>query len=152
MFKECVDCPHNPATCKGHILGNTCTLQCLSGCECPTGQVLDVQNKRCVFLEQCPPIPGHADLPPVPCQLINSYLYTLSMQHECLILTHAACPIPGQVFKSQGVNCPGNPATYENPFPACPYTIEPGCECRTGQVIDEENNRRVFSKQCPPQP
>ena len=28
MFKECVDCSHNPATCKGHILGNSCTLEC----------------------------------------------------------------------------------------------------------------------------
>ena len=54
VFKECVDCPHNPATCNGHIFGNICTLECLSGCECPTGQVLDVKNRRCVFLKQCP--------------------------------------------------------------------------------------------------
>ena len=142
VFKNCVDCPRNPATCKGRV--SECTMDCLPGCECPSEQVLDVQNRRCVFVEQCPLL----------CQLINSYLCTFFflMQHASLILTHAACPIPGQVFKQQGVNCPGNPATCENPFPACPFTIEPGCECRTGQVIDEENNRCVVLRQCPPRP
>ena len=150
VFKpQGVNCPGNPATCENPF--PACPLPIKPGCECPTGQVIDEENNRCVFLKQCLPIPVHADQPPVPCKLINSHLYTLSMQHACLILTHAACPIPGQVFKPQGVNCPGNPATCENPFPACPLPIKPGCECPTGQVIDEENNRCVFLKQCAPQ-
>ena len=148
VFKECVDCPHNPATCKGHILGNACTLQCLSGCECPTGQVLDVKNKRCVFLKQCLPIPGHADLPPVPCQLIRIYILLQCNMHACLILTHAVCPIPSQVYKEQ-VRCPQNPFTCKSPFHGCVKLKQSGCEYPTGKVLDEENNTCVFLKQCP---
>ena len=41
-----------PPTCNnpGPLI---CTLQCVVGCQCPPGTVLDEKNKKCVKPEQC---------------------------------------------------------------------------------------------------
>ena len=45
-----------PLTCKvpGPVI---CTQQCVEGCQCPRGTVLDGENKRCVKPELCPAEP-----------------------------------------------------------------------------------------------
>ena len=42
-----------PPTC-GAIDPVPCTLQCVAGCQCPSGTVLDEENKRCVEHNLCP--------------------------------------------------------------------------------------------------
>ncbi|KAL5505928.1 hypothetical protein EMCRGX_G007474 [Ephydatia muelleri] len=51
VFKRCVNCPRNPFTCDSPF--HPCTRDCLPGCECPFGEVLDLKGGRCVPLEEC---------------------------------------------------------------------------------------------------
>jgi len=49
VYQRCRTCP---ATCSKPDL--VCTLQCVRGCGCPTGQLIDTINKKCVKPKQCP--------------------------------------------------------------------------------------------------
>ena len=51
VFSNCASpCPR---TCESpHPI---CIALCVKGCKCPTGQVVDTINKRCVRPEKCPP-------------------------------------------------------------------------------------------------
>ena len=51
VFKQCVECPRSPFTCADPVHG--CIEICAPGCECPHGQVLDEDAKRCVPLKLC---------------------------------------------------------------------------------------------------
>ncbi|KAL5505913.1 hypothetical protein EMCRGX_G007458 [Ephydatia muelleri] len=52
VYKQCVSCPRNPFTCDSPF--HSCTRDCLPGCECPFGEVLDLKGeRRCVPLEEC---------------------------------------------------------------------------------------------------
>ena len=93
VFKNCVDCPRNPATCKGRV--SECTLDCLPGCECPSEQVLDVQNRRCVFVEQCPLL----------CQLIISYLCTFFFFNATCIFDLNTCSLSNPGPSVQAARC-----------------------------------------------
>ena len=48
-FQQCRTCP---ATCDNPNL--ICTLQCQPGCGCPSGELIDEENNRCVKSEKCP--------------------------------------------------------------------------------------------------
>lgn len=41
-----------PATCNSPI--RFCPLVCVFGCKCPSGQLIDTVNKRCVPADECP--------------------------------------------------------------------------------------------------
>ena len=51
VYKLCMDRPGDPATCaNGFPLP---IKECIHGCECPLGQVLNLTGERCVPPEQC---------------------------------------------------------------------------------------------------
>ena len=50
VYQKCASCP---TTCSNPDL--VCTAVCKPGCGCPTGQVIDKVNKKCVHPKQCPP-------------------------------------------------------------------------------------------------
>ena len=49
VFSECASCPR---TCENPLV--ICSTVCRRGCECPSRQVLDTANRRCVPMEKCP--------------------------------------------------------------------------------------------------
>ena len=51
MYTECgSSCPR---TCDNVNDTIPCTLECWQGCECPSGMVIDVEQRRCVESSQC---------------------------------------------------------------------------------------------------
>ena len=51
VFTECgTACP---PTCADEPGPKICTLQCVVGCQCPAGTVLDEVANRCVTVEKC---------------------------------------------------------------------------------------------------
>ena len=60
MYTECgSSCP---LTCDNFIDTILCTFDCWQGCECPSGMVIDVEQRRCVEPSQCT---TRSELPPV---------------------------------------------------------------------------------------
>ena len=53
VHQRCQSCPE---TCDQRATGEVifCILVCRPGCGCPPGQVIDVENNRCVVEEDCP--------------------------------------------------------------------------------------------------
>ena len=47
--QECKTCP---ATCSEPDL--ICTKECITGCGCPAGQLIDTSNNKCVEPDECP--------------------------------------------------------------------------------------------------
>ena len=108
-----------------------CTAQCVSGCGCPRGTVLDERRRECV--------------PPRRCPSRNKPLLAVKGS-ICVFFTGRLCPVEGQVFQ----RCRTCPATCSNRDLVCTLDCVPGCGCPPGQLIDTVNNKCVRPDQCPP--
>ena len=100
-----------PPTCSNP--NPICTRQCVPGCQCPRGTILDEEQNECVRPNQC--------------------------------RSNMTCDIEGQKFTSCGSACP---PTCSNPNPICTRQCVPGCQCPRGTVLDEEQNECVRPNQC----
>ena len=160
-----------PPTCSNP--NPICTRQCVPGCQCPRGTVLDEEQKECVRPNQCqsnmtcdiegqqfnscgsacPPTCGNPNpictRQCVPgCQCPRGTVLD-EEQNECVrpnqCQSNMTCDIEGQQFNSCGSACP---PTCSNPNPICTRQCVPGCQCPRGTVLDEERNRCVTKHQC----
>ena len=161
-----------PPTCTD--LNNLiCTTQCVAGCQCPAGTVLDVTSNSCVTRDECPEsacsIPGQVYNPcgsacPPTCTDLNNLICTTQCVAGCqcpagtvLDVTsnscvtrdecpESACSIPGQVYNPCGSACPPN-CTDLNP--TCTKQCVAGCQCPAGTVLDVTSNSCVTIDECP---
>uniref|UniRef100_A0A8C6E4J9 von Willebrand factor n=1 Tax=Moschus moschiferus TaxID=68415 RepID=A0A8C6E4J9_MOSMO len=98
-YKECVSPCHR--TCRSLSITEVCQEQCVDGCSCPEGQLLD--EGRCVERTECPCV--HAGKPYPPGASLSRDCNTCICRHSQWVCSNEDCPgeclITGQShFKS----------------------------------------------------
>ncbi|XP_065887926.1 matrilin-2-like isoform X3 [Dysidea avara] len=150
-----------------------CTKQCIIGCQCPRGLILDEENNKCVMKKDCAcPIKGQIRIEcaplticaatcsnngvPRPCpRVCDDYGCVCPNgtvldedNNECIDASECPvkCAVEGQEFTLCGTAC--HP-TCDAPNPeSCTKQCIIGCQCPRGLILDEENNKCVMKKDC----
>ncbi|XP_072174259.1 scavenger receptor cysteine-rich domain-containing protein DMBT1-like [Diadema setosum] len=166
-----------PATCDNPG-PQICTRQCVAGCFCAAGTVLEQPGgQRCVPLEECPSGPDRCPTgmvfkscgsgcgparcgdPPNSRRICPAVCRPGCYCPEGLVIDRSGdrcvtpaqcdrCP-PGMTFNGCGSGCgPARCGVPPNSRRFCPAVCRPGCYCPAGLVTDWSGNRCVTPAQC----
>eukprot|EP00486_Rosalina_sp_Unknown_P000472 CAMPEP_0201565154 /NCGR_PEP_ID=MMETSP0190_2-20130828/4046_1 /ASSEMBLY_ACC=CAM_ASM_000263 /TAXON_ID=37353 /ORGANISM="Rosalina sp." /LENGTH=525 /DNA_ID=CAMNT_0047982299 /DNA_START=52 /DNA_END=1629 /DNA_ORIENTATION=- len=99
-----------------------CTKQCVPGCFCDieSGYVLTEEDGECILETECP-------------------------TEEPIILTTEECG-ENEVYDSCGTACPKK--CGDSGFGPCVLSCNPGCFCKPGYVLDEEDGECIPEDEC----
>ncbi|KAJ6635855.1 Zonadhesin [Pseudolycoriella hygida] len=168
-----------PATCENYQNPpQSCTRQCVDGCECIDGYVRNEANGTCCLPRDCP-APKVCPLneqyyecgtacpltcdnyknPPkictlqcvIGCQCKPGYVRNKANGSCCLPAQCPAtqnCPL-NEKYNECGTACPATCENYQNPPQSCTRQCVDGCECIDGYVRNEENGTCCLPRDCP---
>ena len=134
MFTQCGSAC--PPTCSQP--NPICTRQCVPGCRCPPGTLLNERRQRCVSsVSEC--MRGTSES--------NKNTLNFSNLNHLSLTNTGRCSIQGQVFTRCGSACP---PTCDKPGPSiCNRACIPGCQCPRDTILDERRQRCISSiSQC----
>ncbi|XP_011700532.1 PREDICTED: mucin-6-like [Wasmannia auropunctata] len=142
-----------PLTCHGPN-PETCTYQCVAGCRCREGYLLNNAG-TCVDAPECYASEWNGALSSVYLELYECKqrkFEDMARAVAFLLLIVAVATInaapncgPNEQYNSCGTKCQ---PTCENPSPqVCTLACIPGCECVSG-FVKNANNQCVLTQQC----